>query len=88
MSGKRVSECVICGQQGCMEFDDKFYCFRTGKTYKKSKGIRAKSKETGSFEKSLRETFSKVSFNKRQTQYQETLFDLTPKQGHIDAIGL
>jgi hypothetical protein len=83
---KRVNECIVCGQPGCVEFSDKYYCFRFGVTRKKTQGLRQKpKKDTGSFAGGLGGAFSKASTN--NCQRQQMLFGET-EGTHLDAISL
>lgn len=80
----RVSQCIVCGGSRCMEFEDKFYCFRFGVTRKKTKGIRERQKKDMEV---LKRGFGGGTFSKvpPPTNQQET-FDFG--SSHIKAIEL
>lgn len=76
---RRVSECIVCGKSNCVEFEDKFYCFRFGVTRKKSMGNY--SQKRGKANRSLGvgglggETFSKGSPTIAGKSNNQTHFD-------------
>lgn len=86
---KRVLNCIVCGGSRCMEFEDKYYCFRFGITRKKGSGTgqcrRIKEKSTGSFEGGEGGTFSKVPPSKSNEK--QRTFDFGDSI-HLDAISL